>query len=86
LSLELARLYMLQLDFQRARELLENIPPQSLEPAQRRAAARLIGQLGNIQLAIRFMEDVQADAPVLDRLYLADLYRRSNKHPQAEAI
>jgi tetratricopeptide (TPR) repeat protein len=86
LNLELARLYMLQLDFQRARDILESIHPESLEPAQRRGAGRLIAQLGNINLAIRFLEGVQADAPAVDRLYLADLYRRHNEHEKAAAI
>ncbi|HEV8607764.1 MAG TPA: tetratricopeptide repeat protein [Tepidisphaeraceae bacterium] len=86
LNLELARLYTAQLDFQRAREILERIPPTSLDPAQRRGVARLIGHQGNIDRAIALMEGAVADAPAMDRLYLADLYRRSNQHTKAEAI
>ncbi len=86
LNLELARLYTAQLDFERAREILESIQPESLEPAQGRVAARLSGQQGDIKRAIGFAEAAQAGAPALDRLYLAELYRRSRQDTKAEAI
>ena len=86
LNLELARLYTAQLDFQRAHEILLSIPRESLEPAQRRVAARLLGQQGDIERAIGFAEGAQTDAPPLDRLYLAELYRRFGQDTKAEAI
>jgi tetratricopeptide (TPR) repeat protein len=88
LNLELARLYTAQSDFQRAREILDRFVhnPSSLDPPQRRGVARLIGQQGNIDGAIALMEGAVADAPPMDRLYLADLYRRANQHEKAEAI
>src|SRR5258706_4604246 len=86
LNLELARLYAAQLDFQRSREILLSIPRDSLDPAQRRVAARLSGQQGDIDTAIGFAEGAQADAPPLDRLYLAELYRRVKQDAKAEAI
>jgi len=85
-NLELARLYTIQTDFQLAREILDTLSRGSLEPAQGRLAARLSAQQGRIDTAIHFMEAAQADASPVDRLFLADLYRRANRQPQAEAI
>ncbi|MCY2954751.1 MAG: tetratricopeptide repeat protein [Planctomycetota bacterium] len=87
LMLDLARLYLAQSDAVHAREQMDRIRPQQLDPKQRQQLIRLLMQMGDNERAAKLLE-TQATPTTnpTDNLMLAELYRRRNQPEKAEPL
>jgi tetratricopeptide (TPR) repeat protein len=89
IALELARLYQAQADYQRAREQIDRLNIETLDPAQRRQVVALLAQQGDSSRAMDIMRKAAPTTNAVDaadNLYLVELHRRRNQIPEAEKL
>ena len=85
LALELASLLQSRGEFERVRQALGNINDQFQSSDQRHQAALLLARQGNLDKAIKLLEDAQQQDPTPD-LVLASFYSQRRQFDKAEPI
>jgi len=85
IALQLAAMLQSRGDYERVRLELDRLTPHLHSPEQRRQAAVLMSQQGNIDGAIKLLEDIKKETGQGD-LFLASLYRNRGQINKAQEI
>ena len=85
-ALQLASLLQSRGDFERVRQELDNINDRLQSSDQRHQAALLLARQGNVDQAIRMLEEQQKQPDAPPDLMLAVLYRQRRQLDKADAI